>query len=116
LSNLERPIDLQYPGGMGRLSKGNAYLLAIFARFLSFFPRINFCLQEYQIGRVWWHVPLIPALRRQRQADFWLWGQPGLQSEFQDSQGYTEKPCLEKPTHPPPQKRISDRQILIAQN
>jgi hypothetical protein len=23
-------------------------------------------------------------------------GQPGLQSEFQDSLGYTEKPCLEK--------------------
>jgi hypothetical protein len=23
-------------------------------------------------------------------------GQPGLQSEFQDSQGYTEKPYLEK--------------------
>jgi hypothetical protein len=23
-------------------------------------------------------------------------GQPGLQSEFQDSQGYREKPCLEK--------------------
>jgi hypothetical protein len=23
-------------------------------------------------------------------------GQPGLQSQFQDSQGYTEKPCLEK--------------------
>jgi hypothetical protein len=23
-------------------------------------------------------------------------GQPGLQSEFQDHQGYTEKPCLEK--------------------
>jgi hypothetical protein len=22
--------------------------------------------------------------------------QPGVQSEFQDSQGYTEKPCLEK--------------------
>jgi hypothetical protein len=22
-------------------------------------------------------------------------GQPGLQSELQDSQGYTEKPCLE---------------------
>jgi hypothetical protein len=45
---------------------------------------------------VWWHMPLIPALGRQRQADFWVWGQPGLQSEFQDSQGYTEKPCLEK--------------------
>jgi hypothetical protein len=38
-----------------------------------------------------------PALRRQRQVDLWVRGQPGLQSEFQDSQGYTEKPCLEKP-------------------
>ena len=37
---------------------------------------------------------LIPALRRQRQADFWVWGQPGLQSKVQDSQGYKEKPCL----------------------
>jgi hypothetical protein len=24
-------------------------------------------------------------------------GQPGIQSEFQDNQGYTEKPCLKKP-------------------
>ena len=29
--------------------------------------------------------------------DFCVRGQLGLQSEFQDSQGYTEKPCLEKP-------------------
>jgi hypothetical protein len=36
------------------------------------------------------------ALGRQRQADFWVRGQLGLQSEFQDSQGYTEKPWLEK--------------------
>jgi hypothetical protein len=27
-----------------------------------------------------------------------LRGQPGLQSEFQDSQGYTEEPCLKKTT------------------
>jgi hypothetical protein len=40
-------------------------------------------------------MPLIPALGRQRQADFWVGGQPALQSEFQDSQGYREKPCLE---------------------
>jgi hypothetical protein len=46
---------------------------------------------------VWWRTPLIPALWRQRQADIWVQGQPGLQSEFQDSQGYTEKPCLKKP-------------------
>jgi hypothetical protein len=44
----------------------------------------------------WWCMPLIPALGRQRQVDFWVWGQPALQSEFQDSQRYTEKPCLKK--------------------
>jgi hypothetical protein len=42
------------------------------------------------------NVIIFPALGRQRQADFWVRGQPGLQSEFQDNQGYTEKPCLEK--------------------
>jgi hypothetical protein len=41
------------------------------------------------------HTPLIPALRGQRQVYLWVRGQPGLQSEFQGSQGYTEKPCLE---------------------
>jgi hypothetical protein len=43
----------------------------------------------------WWLMPLTPALGRQRQADFWVRGQPCLQSELQDSQDYTEKPCLE---------------------
>jgi hypothetical protein len=41
-------------------------------------------------------MPLVPALGRQRQVDFQVRGQPGLQSEFQDSQGYTEKPGLKK--------------------
>jgi hypothetical protein len=27
----------------------------------------------------WWRTPLVPALGRQRQTDFWVWGQPGLQ-------------------------------------
>jgi hypothetical protein len=47
-------------------------------------------------SRAWWRTPLVPALGRQRQADFWVRGQPGLQSELQDSQSYTEKPCLGK--------------------
>jgi hypothetical protein len=47
-------------------------------------------------ARQWWCTPLVPELGRQRQADFLVRGQPGLQSEFQDSQGYTEKPCLQK--------------------
>jgi hypothetical protein len=37
---------------------------------------------------------LILAPRKQRQADLWVKGQPRLQTEFQDSQGYTEKSCL----------------------
>jgi hypothetical protein len=64
-------------------------------------------------------MPLIPALGRQRQADFLVRGQPGLQSEFQDSQGYTEKPCLERKnkkqnkqtkTPPPPKKKETLKQ------
>ena len=31
------------------------------------------------------------------EADAGVWGQHGLQSEFQDSQGYTEKSCFKKP-------------------
>jgi hypothetical protein len=41
-----------------------------------------------------WRIPLIPAFGKLRQVN--LLGQPGLQREFQDFQGYTEKPCLGK--------------------
>ena len=44
----------------------------------------------------WWFTPVILVLGRQRQVDFLVQGQPGLQNEFQDSQSYTEKPCLRK--------------------
>lgn len=36
---------------------------------------------------------------RQRQAHLWVWGQTGWQIEFQDSQYYTEKPCLKIHTY-----------------
>lgn len=39
---------------------------------------------------------LIPALRRQGEVDIWVRGHPGLQSEFQNSWDYLEKPCLKK--------------------
>lgn len=48
------------------------------------------------MARQWWHTPFIPALGRQRRADFLVRDQPRLQSGYQDSQGCTEKPCLEK--------------------
>ena len=38
----------------------------------------------------------IPVPGKQKQADFWVPGQSGLQSKFQNSQDHTEKPCLEK--------------------
>jgi hypothetical protein len=36
------------------------------------------------------------STREAEAGGFLSWGQPGLQSELQDSQGYTEKPCLKK--------------------
>jgi hypothetical protein len=38
--------------------------------------------------------------------DFWVRGQPILQSEFQDSQGHTEKPCLKKTKQKQPKKSL----------
>jgi hypothetical protein len=43
-----------------------------------------------------WHTTLISAFGRQRQADFWVRGQSGLQSKFQDTQSYKDKPCLKQ--------------------
>jgi hypothetical protein len=59
---------------------------------------------------------LIPALGRQRQEDFLVQGQPGLQSEFQDSQGYTEKPCLEKPKKKKKKSNFLTMQKIRMQN
>jgi hypothetical protein len=64
---------------------------------MSVFYICNCLLRVLARAGQWWCTPLIPALGRQRQVDFLVRGQPDLQSEFQDSQGYTEKPCLEKP-------------------
>jgi hypothetical protein len=47
-------------------------------------------------SRTWWPTPLIPTLGRQRQADFWVRSQPGLQSEFQDSLCISS--CFQNPT------------------
>ena len=46
-------------------------------------------------------MPLIPALQEaEAGGSLSVRGQPGVQSEFQDSQGYTEKTCpgKKKPT------------------
>jgi hypothetical protein len=54
-----------------------------------------------------------PALGRQRQADFWVLGQPGLQSEFQDSQGYIEKPCFEKTNKQTNKQKTKKNRLLF---
>jgi hypothetical protein len=41
--------------------------------------------KERDGSQAWWHMPLTPVLRRQKQADF---------CELQASQGFTVKPCL----------------------
>jgi hypothetical protein len=49
-----------------------------------------------------------------QEVDFWVWGQPDLQSEFQDSQGYTEKPCPEKPKPKPKPKQNQSNVQMVA--
>jgi hypothetical protein len=43
--------------------------------------------KDKELAWRWWYAPLIPAFRRQRQADF---------CEFKVSQSYPAKPCLQK--------------------
>jgi hypothetical protein len=62
----------------------------------------------------WWRKPLIPALGRQRQVDFWVQGQPGLQSEFQNSRATQRNPVSKnqnqtKPNQNKTKKRIRKR-------
>jgi hypothetical protein len=60
----------------------------------------------------WAHQARWGRRARQRQADFWVRGQPGLQSEFQDSQSYTEKPCLKTNKQTNKQPNSSCRQLV----
>jgi hypothetical protein len=57
---------------------------------------VSICIKRYNLELGVVAYALIPGLGRQRQADFEFQGQPGLQSEFQDSQGYTEKSLSRK--------------------
>jgi hypothetical protein len=45
-----------------------------------------FCRLKNIFGLVWWYIPMIPALGRQRQE--------GL--KFQNGLEYTARPCLKK--------------------
>jgi hypothetical protein len=47
------------------------------------------CVDLKKKKKRWWHTPFIPALEKQRLAVLWIQDQ----REFQESQGYTEKPC-----------------------
>ena len=66
--------------------------------------RQRLVIKDVKLSWAWWHTLLIPALGGQSQVDFWVRGQPGLQNEFQNSQGYTENPVLEK------KKKAKDKQ------
>ena len=50
------------------------------------------------MSQVKWHTPLTSVLGRQRQTggSLCVQCQPGLHSEFQDRQGYVERPCLKQ--------------------
>jgi hypothetical protein len=45
------------------------------------------------------------ALKAEVDGSLWVRGQPGLHSEFQDSQSYTLRPCLKKQNKQKPTKK-----------
>jgi hypothetical protein len=71
-------------------------MIALLSKYTSIKKMLK--LKKKKKSQAWWRTPLIPAaIGRQRQADFFVRGQPSLQGEFQDSPGYIEKPYLKKP-------------------
>jgi hypothetical protein len=59
-------------------------------------------------------VPLIPALRKAEAGrSLGVPGQTGLQNEFQDSHGYTEKPCLKNKNTKQEKKSIQLRHVKV---
>ena len=46
----------------------------------------------------------------------WVWGQPGLQSGYQNSQGYIEKPCLKTNKHTNNPKSYNNISSYATQN
>jgi hypothetical protein len=67
-------------------------------------------LKDSSLARQWWHTPVIPAIGR--QSGGFLSSRPAWSTnEFQDSQGYTEKPCLGPPT--PSKKKKKGQQFQL---
>jgi hypothetical protein len=54
-----------------------------------------------------------PSTWEAEAGGFLIRGQPGLQSEFQDSQSYTEKPCLNKKEEEEEKKRKKPHTIQL---
>lgn len=47
-------------------------------------------------SQMWWFLPFMPTLRRNRQMNLWFQGHGDLKSEFQGNHGYTEKFFIKK--------------------
>jgi hypothetical protein len=47
---------------------------------------------------IWWCTLVIPALRRQREGNLGIRGQPWLHREYQARQGHVARPCLKNRT------------------
>lgn len=74
-------------------------------------PKCVILFIKQVISWAWRHMPLVTAL--ERQVDFWVLGQPGLQRKFHDSQSYTEISCLNK-TKPTKQTETKQNWLVIS--
>ena len=72
---------------------------------LKYYFEGNTLLVYLKSGNMNGHEPLTPPLRRQRQVDLWVWGQPGLQSDFSRTVRATQRiPVLNMIMFPQPPK------------
>jgi hypothetical protein len=65
------------------------------------------CLLVIEIAAWWWCTPLIPALRRQKQANL-VRGQPGLQVSFRMASTTWRNPVLNKQTNKQTDKKSGE--------
>jgi hypothetical protein len=71
-------------------------LLLLFHGCSDIYWNIKLFIKKTETAGQWWRTPLIPALGRQGQADFWVWGQPGLLKGSKTSRATQRNPVSGK--------------------
>lgn len=77
---------------MTLLRETSSYIRSVSHYTIPFFQnmQVDTTIKDQFYSQVWQHVPLIPALRNQRQADIWVQGQHSLHIKFRPLRTFSE--------------------------